>query len=534
MWLFTGRSDLDPVANESGLQKVFDPALPPMTAADLRGLVVSLAPQAVRDAILLRDRQGQSGEPQNPYVSDLAERAEGLPLYVVLMLEWLASMDRPAEVKAHIAAALEDPQGTIPAGLSALYAKLVEGWGGLGVKLTKKTPLLCLLAVAAEPLDVESLAELCFQRPPNDDEEASHRVAICEEILTAFSPVLWSAPDHDGIFGWRLRHDSFRGYLADPDNPELRPVFDEARDTMATRGAKPEKARYFPLVCHLYRHGISYLRADRDNARADKLLADFEYLYGRLEVVGSSGVDPLLVDYEEGMSPTCREWAAFIRTHAHFLRRDVPGWGPHRILHQLTFDEGDGPVTQASHTWSEAHRRPPIHRSRVALGLSGGPEIVFEGHVGGVRGAFQLKGGRVLSWSYDKALRTWDLNTGAPIAVFNGHTFTVTGAVELMGGQILSWSWAGQDSLRTWDSGTGAALHVFEGHLDGVLGALQLSDGRVLSWSGDGTMRIWDARHGCSGPCHRGPHRHRVGRSPARQRHPPIVVRRSDAPDVGP
>lgn len=165
VWLFTGRSDLDPVAEESGLQKVFDPALPPMTPADLRGLVVSLAPQAVRDAIVLRDRQGQSGDLDNRYVSKLAQRAEGLPLYVVLTLEWLASMDRPTQVEEQITAALRDSEGAIPAGLSALYAKLLNGWGGLGVKLTIKTPLLCLLAAAAEPLDAESLAALCFQRP---------------------------------------------------------------------------------------------------------------------------------------------------------------------------------------------------------------------------------------------------------------------------------------------------------------------------------------------------------------------------------
>ena len=490
VWLFTGRSDLDAVAEEAGFQKVFDPALPPMTAADLRGLVVSLAPQAVRDAILLRDQQGQSGELDNPYVSQLAERAQGLPLYVVLMLDWLASMDRPAEVKAHIAAALEDPEGTIPTGLSSLYATLIEGWGGLGVKLTIKTPLLCLLAAAAEPLDAESLAQLCFQSPAQTDAEVTRRVTICEDALTAFSPVLWSAPDQDGVLGWRILHDSFRGYLADPDNAELRPVFDDARYILATRGAEPERVRHLPLTRHLYRHGIGYLRADGNQARADQLLSDFSYLYGRLEALGPSGVDPLLVDYDDCADPMCQEWAAFLRTHAHFLRRNLRNWGPERSLHQLAYDAPESSAVAAGAVlWSEHHEPPPLHlETRPAASAS--KVVTLSGHTKSVAGALKLNNGSILSWSVDTTLRTWDPDTGAPIRTFEGHTKAVTGALELRDGRIVSWS--EETTLRIWDPGTGASLYCFEGHTNSVMGAVQLSNGSILSWSADTTLRAWD------------------------------------------
>ena len=524
-WLFTGRSDLDSVAKDQGLKKVFDPALPPMTALDLRGLVVSLAPQAVRDAILLRDRHDENGDLDNPYVSDLADRAQGLPLYVVLMLEWLASLGRPAEVKAHIAAALEDPEGTIPAGLSALYAKLVDGWG-IGALSAKKTPLLCLLAAAAEPLDAESLAELCFAGPPRHPEDASRRVVICEEILTAFSPVLWSAPDQDGAWGWRLRHDSFRGYLADPDNAELRPVFDEASYTLATRGAEPEKSCHLPLTRHLYRHGIGYLRADGNDDRADELLGDFDYLYRRIQCLKVPGVEGVLVDYTGSREPMVMHWFRFMKNRAHLLRRTIPGWEPYQSLHQLACDASDTVISDAANEWCDHHDSPPLYRLAGQASESSAA-LVFEGHTGSVSGALELSDGRVLSWSNDSTLRLWDRATGLSMGSLQGHTQSVLGALELGDGVVVSWSadgtirrwdsngcgeimspllasaepiklrngrllsWFG-DAMQLWDLFDGSPLGSLIGHSEDISGALELCNGRILSWSDDLTLRLWE------------------------------------------
>ena len=212
-WLFGGRPNLDAFAASSGLSPVLVDGLGPMSAMDLRAVVVRQAPPAVRDAIVRHDSSSEAGDLDNPYVSALAERADGLPLYVVLMMEWLASFRSVAEIKGHIVAALEDPEHVLPSGLDALYAQLVEGWG-LGTLATIKTFLLCVLGAATEPLDAESIAAVCFGeflRAPTTEEERARDVGLCTEVLSLFAPVLRLVNDADGRLGWRIFHDSFRG-----------------------------------------------------------------------------------------------------------------------------------------------------------------------------------------------------------------------------------------------------------------------------------------------------------------------------------
>jgi len=112
-----------------------------------------------------------------------------------------------------------------------------------------------------------------------------------------------------------------------------------------------------------------------------------------------------------------------------------------------------------------------------------------------VRGAIQLRDGRILSWagsnvfSKDNTLRLWDAD-GSPLATLTGHTNDVNGAIELGDGRILSW---GDDAtLRLWDR-DGHAIRPLTGHTRRVWGAIQLADGRLLSWSVDNTLRLWDS-----------------------------------------
>jgi len=182
-------------------------------------------------------------------------------------------------------------------------------------------------------------------------------------------------------------------------------------------------------------------------------------------------------------------------------------------------------------------------------------------HQRGVVGTEVLTCGRILSWSQDRTLRLWELQTGKMLACLEGHDDVVFGATELADGRILSWSEDG--SLRLWENRTGELLitlkpraplfelvetdkgtvphevglsdefsevavegaiklasgHVLSwagcmlylwdvqcgleiarlnGHSQQVLGAIQLSDGRIHSWALDGTECYWDGQTGAA------------------------------------
>jgi WD40 repeat protein len=119
---------------------------------------------------------------------------------------------------------------------------------------------------------------------------------------------------------------------------------------------------------------------------------------------------------------------------------------------------------------------------------------VLAGHTNGIDGALAMIDGRVLSWSGDKTLRVWDVQSGTCLKVLEGHGTPVAGALALSDGRVLSWSF--DERLRLWDVQSGACLKVLEGHTKEVIGAAVLSDGRILSWSEDRTLRLWDSQSG--------------------------------------
>ena len=139
------------------------------------------------------------------------------------------------------------------------------------------------------------------------------------------------------------------------------------------------------------------------------------------------------------------------------------------------------------------------------LGHPDGPPLT--GHTDAIAGVLELTDGRILSWStpgdrpinersIDRTLRLWT-GSGKPCGgPLTGHTSWVSGAIELRDKRILSWSWY---ELRLWTTA---------GHPDGpplsrpggILGARELRDGRILSWGADGTLQIWAATGIPDGP----------------------------------
>lgn len=102
----------------------------------------------------------------------------------------------------------------------------------------------------------------------------------------------------------------------------------------------------------------------------------------------------------------------------------------------------------------------------------------------------------VVSASRDKTLFAWDKN-GAPLRRLEGHTgFVEDVAISNNGGFVLSASW--DKSLRLWNLQTGETTMKFLGHSKDALCAAFSSDNRqILSGGRDKQLRVWNVRGEC-------------------------------------
>jgi WD40 repeat protein len=163
----------------------------------------------------------------------------------------------------------------------------------------------------------------------------------------------------------------------------------------------------------------------------------------------------------------------------------------------------------------------------------------FVGHEDIVRGVcFTPDGHHVLSASFDKTLRLWDVETGREVRRFTGHQGSVIAvAVSTDGKRALSAAFDGtvrlwnvdtgeellriktrclhnhgvafspdgsraatcgnETAIREWNLQTGEELRAYQGHTDAVHSVQYSGDGRLLvSCSKDDTVRVWNTKTG--------------------------------------
>ena len=501
VWLAAGRPErgLDRAFAATGCESVFDGGLPPMHAGDIRAMLLD-GLGGGRYALLARDEDtdssGDSVQPlKNDFVDAVVHRAQGLPLYVHLLLEDLRA--------GHLDVRSEE---RLPDGLTAYYDALVER---LGISDAKRdlTQIIALLARAVEPLDTAGLALLLSGGKP---ERLGRYLPRAEAALRAGGALLRRAPSPDTDQGWALYHQSFRDYVGSA--AALAASVADAEEALIEAAAN-WSAQTTPELravrAHLFRWGTEYAlwwAGAEGSTAANGRLTDFAYLQARTAALPAAECKDLAREYADvltargGTDPALALWEAFMREREHMLRRGDAEWPANRILLQLAVEHADdSPVTKAAEAWLETGACDWVwlkRAGRVAHATASPCLRVLEGHTSSVKGALALPDGRLLSWSDDHTLRLWDGATGAALAVLEGHTREVTDALALPDGRLLSWSEDG--TLRLWDGATGAALVALMGHTEAVHGAIALPDGRLLSWSWDDTLRLWDGATGAA------------------------------------
>ncbi|KIM31285.1 hypothetical protein M408DRAFT_256921, partial [Serendipita vermifera MAFF 305830] len=168
---------------------------------------------------------------------------------------------------------------------------------------------------------------------------------------------------------------------------------------------------------------------------------------------------------------------------------------PHIYLSVLPFTPSE------SSLWKDASKLFP-KRMRVSEGrMTKWPRIgaVWKGHATMVTGvAYSPDGLNVVSGSFDRTVRIWDVATGTPVGEpLKGHAGAITSvACSPDGRSIVSGSW--DNTIRIWDATTGTPIgDPLIGHTSTVSSVSCSPDSRnIVSGSDDNTIRIWDAATG--------------------------------------
>ena len=98
----------------------------------------------------------------------------------------------------------------------------------------------------------------------------------------------------------------------------------------------------------------------------------------------------------------------------------------------------------------------------------------------------------LITGSYDRTARVWNLETGTQIHCLEGHTSAVRSLqfdeVKLVTGSM-------DRTIRIWNWRLGTCLRVLEGHTEGVV-CVNFDADALASGSVDTTIKIWDFRNG--------------------------------------
>lgn len=98
----------------------------------------------------------------------------------------------------------------------------------------------------------------------------------------------------------------------------------------------------------------------------------------------------------------------------------------------------------------------------------------------------------LITGSYDRTVRVWNLDTGKEVCVLQGHGRAVR-ALQFDEAKLITGSM--DRTLKVWNWRTGACIRTLEGHSEGIV-SLNFDSNVLASGSVDTTIKVWNFRNG--------------------------------------
>lgn len=100
----------------------------------------------------------------------------------------------------------------------------------------------------------------------------------------------------------------------------------------------------------------------------------------------------------------------------------------------------------------------------------------------------------LVTGSYDRTVRVWNLETGLEVACLKGHTRAIR-ALQFDEAKLITGSM--DNTIRVWNWRTGKCIRTLEGHTEGVV-CLNYDSNVLASGSVDATIKVWNFRTGAA------------------------------------
>lgn len=127
------------------------------------------------------------------------------------------------------------------------------------------------------------------------------------------------------------------------------------------------------------------------------------------------------------------------------------------------------------------------HREVAILDSHGGPVT---------DGAFSPDGSRMVTVSFDKTARLWDVPSGTESAVLSGHRQQIVDVAFSPDGTLLATA-STDRTARVWNADSGEEIALLEGHTGAITSiAFSPDSGHILTASKDKIAHLYDARSG--------------------------------------
>lgn len=433
--------------------------LPRMSNSDIRAMLLESLSKSNRKLLIESDLDNEDVI-SNPMVEKIAKKADGLPLYIHLLIHDLH----------HNKFSIENTN-VLPDGLTDYYYELV-GRMGINDVDSYKAPVVTLLSLVNEPIDIEAIAYIL-----HDIEEAPSFINLLHDVIKSISSLLKEMKTPENTTGYTLYHQSFKEFILKGEVDQSHPLYWTVKKMKKSLSKKCMEWANLPLSNiknHIFRFGIQYL-CKWDTIGKDSCysyLTNLVYLIERVGALPVSELRRLVNDYNLvtkinniNSEDPLFIWSSFIKENIHLISKiDEEKWNANQTLFQLAYIDGikNSPLTSqcerlldeeyVDFNWLKPNiRRPKYKRTGLIE--------VLQGHKNNILGALS-KEDKIVTWSEDGTLRLWSIS-GDLLVIFEEHQAEIKGAVFNSEMHVVSWS--KDNSFVVWNqSGDDIYVENFE------------------------------------------------------------------------